>query len=144
MEDILKSSVLPYYGYGRSHQLLVIIIIGSMWCTEIQMLTVQAHLDIPLIQNKSDTTQFLWVTIDPTYKLTTGKLSVQYALFTYISICSFWFFNSEYSNLKKKSIASPEKWNFLSCVTFLLDERYMEPPVQANNVIHRKPSPHWG
>jgi hypothetical protein len=42
-----------------------------------------------LIQKKSDTTQFLWVTIGPTYKLATGKLSVQYALFTYVSICSF-------------------------------------------------------
>jgi hypothetical protein len=39
---------------------------------------------ISLIQKKSDTTQFLWVTIGPT-----GKLSMQYELFTYISICSF-------------------------------------------------------
>jgi hypothetical protein len=53
---------------------------------------------ISLIRKKSDTTQFLWVTIGPTYKLTTGKLSVQYALFTYLSICSSWFFNFEYSN----------------------------------------------
>jgi hypothetical protein len=51
---------------------------------------------LSLIQKKRYTTQFLWVTIDPTYKLITGKLSVQYALFTYASICSFWFFNSEY------------------------------------------------
>jgi hypothetical protein len=43
---------------------------------------------ISLIQKKSDTTQFLWVTIGPTYKLTTDKLSVLYALFTYVSICS--------------------------------------------------------
>jgi hypothetical protein len=42
-----------------------------------------------LIWKKSDTNQFLRVTIGPTYKLTTGKLSVQYALFTYISICNF-------------------------------------------------------
>jgi hypothetical protein len=55
-------------------------------------------LNISLIRKKSDTTQFLWVTIGPTYKLTTGKLSVQYALFTCLSICSFWFFNFEYSN----------------------------------------------
>jgi hypothetical protein len=53
---------------------------------------------ISLNRKKSDTTQFLWVTIDPTYKLTAGKLSVQYALFTYVSICSFRFFNFEYSN----------------------------------------------
>jgi hypothetical protein len=45
--------------------------------------------DISLIRKKSDTTQFLWVAIGPTYKLTTGKLSVQYALFTCVSICSF-------------------------------------------------------
>jgi hypothetical protein len=54
--------------------------------------------NISLIWKKSDTTQFLWVTIDPAYKLATGKLSVQYALFTYVSIFSFWFFNFEYSN----------------------------------------------
>jgi hypothetical protein len=46
---------------------------------------------ISLIREKSDITQFLWVTIGPTYKLTTGKLSVQYARFTYVSIFSFWF-----------------------------------------------------
>jgi hypothetical protein len=67
--------------------------------------------------------QFLWVTIDPIYKLTTGKLSVQYALFTYVSICSFWLFNFEYSNYKKKSTAFFEKLYFLSCVTFLPHER---------------------
>jgi hypothetical protein len=39
-----------------------------------------------LIRKKRDTTQFLWVTDGPTYKLTTGKLSVQYALFTYVSV----------------------------------------------------------
>jgi hypothetical protein len=39
-----------------------------------------------LIRKKSDTTQFSWVTIDPTYKLTTGKLSVKYALFACLSI----------------------------------------------------------
>jgi hypothetical protein len=78
-----------------------------------------------LIRNKSDTTQFLWVTIDPTYKLTTGKLNVQYALFTYVIICSFWFFKFEYSNFKNNnSFASPAKWYFLSCVTFLPDERH--------------------
>jgi hypothetical protein len=53
---------------------------------------------ISLIRKKSDTTQFLWVTIDPTYKLTAGKLSVQYALFTYVSICSSSFFNFEHPN----------------------------------------------
>jgi hypothetical protein len=51
--------------------------------------------NISLIRKKSDTTQFLLVTIDPKYKLTTGKLSVQYSLFTFVRICSFWFFNSE-------------------------------------------------
>jgi hypothetical protein len=45
--------------------------------------------NILLIRKKSDTTQFLRVTIGPTYKLTTGKLSVQYSLFSYVSICSF-------------------------------------------------------
>jgi hypothetical protein len=44
---------------------------------------------ILLIRKKSDKTQFLWVTIGSTYKVTTGKLNVQYALFTYINICSF-------------------------------------------------------
>jgi hypothetical protein len=53
---------------------------------------------ISLIRKKSDTTEFLWFTIGPTYKLTTGKFSVQYALFTYVSICNFWFFNFEYPN----------------------------------------------
>jgi hypothetical protein len=38
-------------------------------------------LGLSLIQKKSDTTQFLWVTIGPTYKLTTGILSVQCVLF---------------------------------------------------------------
>jgi hypothetical protein len=42
-----------------------------------------------LIRKKSDTTQFLLVTIDPTYKLSTGKLRVQFALFTHVNICSF-------------------------------------------------------
>jgi hypothetical protein len=63
---------------------------------------VLSPLQSPLVTisliRKSDITQFLWVTIGPTYKLTTGKLTVQYALFTYVSICSFWFFNFEYSN----------------------------------------------
>jgi hypothetical protein len=47
------------------------------------------QLNNMLIRKKSDTTQFLWVTVGPTYKLTTDKLSVQYVLFTYVSICSF-------------------------------------------------------
>jgi hypothetical protein len=64
-----------------------------------------------LIRKKNDATQFLWVTINPTYKRTTGKLNVQYALFTYVSICSFWFFDFEYSN-EKKSIASSENGTF--------------------------------
>jgi hypothetical protein len=41
---------------------------------------------VSFIRKISDTNQFLWVTIDPTYKLTTRKLSVHYALFTYVSI----------------------------------------------------------
>jgi hypothetical protein len=63
-----------------------------------EMMKFVCYTYISLIRKKSDTVQFLWVTIGPTYKLTAGKLSVQYARFTYISVCSFWFFNFEYLN----------------------------------------------
>jgi hypothetical protein len=38
------------------------------------------------------------IIIGPTYKVTTGKLSVQYALFTNVSNYNLWFFNFECSN----------------------------------------------
>jgi hypothetical protein len=81
------------------------VTLSTFWKRGIHMVVWKIHYKflIPnimdhnsLIRKKSDTTQFLRVTTDPTYNLTTGKLSVQYALFTYVSICSFWFFNFEY------------------------------------------------
>jgi hypothetical protein len=56
------------------------IILIKMDPKNTKLLSECIRLNISLIQKKSDTTQFLWVTIGPTYKLTTGKLSVQYAL----------------------------------------------------------------
>jgi hypothetical protein len=66
-------------------------------------------------ENKSVTTQFLWVIIGPTYKLTSGKLSVQYAIFTYVSIWSFWSFNFEYSIYKKIKLLLLKNGNFELC-----------------------------